>query len=182
MLSFSTKAKLDIAKNILNDLGIKNIGFAKQDQTLNPQSLQKFVSKSNFTESEFSFLLKYFSHHHQGLGVLDLNSKENFEIYTALRDQRATIEYPIVLTTHGGLFSLLEDDSRYADYQVVFFDASWRYKSFNLYLSRPYDPNYTLNYLDMLYYKYSLEAQYGNVSLEQLGQLEQFREFFTIFI
>ncbi len=51
--------------------------------------------------------MKYFSHLEQGLGVLDLNSKEDYEIYTALKDQRKTVNYPIVLTTHGGLFSII---------------------------------------------------------------------------
>lgn len=156
---FSNRSKLDIAKNLLNDLGIKNLGFVKEEQTLNPESLQQFVNKQHFTRSEFLFLLKYFSHLEQGLGVLDLNSKGDYEIYTALKDQRATVHYPVILATHAGLFSLLEQKERYQGYTIFFFDVEWWYKSYNFYLSRPYDFNYTLNYLDMLCYKYRLEAE-----------------------
>ncbi len=119
IFAFSNKSKLDIAKNLLNDLGIKNLGFVKEEQTLNPESLKKFINKGQFEESEFFFLLKYFSHAEQGLGVLDLNSKSDYEIYTALKDQRATVNYPVILATHGGLFSLLEQQERYADYDVM---------------------------------------------------------------
>ncbi|MDO4713584.1 MAG: hypothetical protein Q4B28_02835 [bacterium] len=45
IFAFSHKAKLDIAKNILADLGIKNLGFVKEEQTLNPEALQRFVNK-----------------------------------------------------------------------------------------------------------------------------------------
>lgn len=180
ILSFSTKAKLDIAKNLLNDLGIKNIWFAKEEQTLSSEALNRFAQKGSYSTEELKFILKYFSHLDQGLGVLDLNSKEDYEIYTALKDQRKLVNYPIILTTHGGLFSILEQ-WRYEEYAIFFFDSSWWYKSFNTYLSRPYDLNYTLNYLDMLAYKYHLAFEYGEKTKEEIWILTSFIEFFTVF-
>lgn len=188
IFAFSNKSKLDIAKNLLNDLGIKNLGFVKEEQTLNPESLKKFINKGQFEESEFFFLLKYFSHAEQGLGVLDLNSKNDYEIYTALKDQRTSVNYPVILATHGGLFSLLEQQERYADYDIVFFDCEWRYKSYNFYLSRPYDFNYTLNYLDMLSYKFRFEyeveqeAPIKKIQEKKLKLFEEFKQFFTMFM
>ena len=180
ILSFSTKAKLDIAKNLLNDLGIKNIWFAKEEQTLSSEALNRFAQKGSYSAEELKFILKYFSHLDQGLGVLDLNSKEDYEIYTALKDQRKVVNYPIILTTHGGLFSILEQ-WRYEEYTIFFFDSSWWYKSFNTYLSRSYDLNYTLNYLDMLAYKYHLAFEYGERTKEEIWILTSFIEFFTVF-
>lgn len=180
ILAFSTKAKLDIAKNLLTDLWIKNLWFAKEEQTLSTEALDRFAKKGKYSEAELVFLLKYFSHLEQGLGVLDLNSKEDYEIYTALKDQRKTVNYPIVLTTHGGLFSLIEQ-GRYQDYSIFFFDSSWWYKSFNTYLSRPYDLNYTLNFLDMLAYKYYLALEYSDKTKEEVWILTSFIEFFTVF-
>lgn len=180
IFSFSTKAKLDIAKNLLNDLWIKNLGFAKDEQTLSPAALDRFAKRECYSESEFLFLCKYFSHLEQGLGVLDLNSKEDYEIYTALKDQRKIVNYPVILTTHAGLFSLIEQ-GKYADYAIFFFDVSWRYKSFNTYLSRAYDLNYTLNFLDMLAYKYSLALEYGDKTEKEIWILTSFIEFFTLF-
>lgn len=188
IFAFSNKSKLDIAKNILNELGIKNLGFVKEEQTLNPETLTKFVNKGQFDESEFFFLLKYFSHLEQGLGVLDLNSKGDYEVYTALKDQRSSVNYPIILATHGGLFSLLEQQERYAGYDVVFFDMEWRYKSYNFYLSRPYDLNYTLNYLDMLSYKFRFECEVEQqspikeIQEKKLALFEEFKQFFTMFL
>lgn len=188
IFAFSNKSKLDIAKNLLNDLGIKNLGFVKEEQTLNSDALKKFINKGQFEESEFFFLLKYFSHVEQGLGVLDLNSKSDYEIYTALKDQRASVNYPVILATHAGLFSLLEQEEKYADYDVVFFDVEWRYKSYNFYLSRPYDLNYTLNYLDMLSYKFHFECEVEQQSPtkemqeKKLILFEEFKQFFIMFL
>jgi len=182
ILAFSNKSKLDIAKNILADLWIKNIGFVKEDQTLNSENLSLFVNKNKFSENELYFLLKYFSHAEQGLWILDLNTKWDFEIYTALRDQRSTVEYPIILATHWWLFSLLEQKEKYEGYEIVFFDLEWWYKSYNYYLSRAYDLNYTLNYLDMLSYKFSLQYELWRQEKENLDKFEEFRQFFTMFI
>lgn len=184
IFAFSNRSKLDIAKNMLNELWIKNLGFVKEEQTLNGGALQAFVNKGHFEESELFFLLKYFSHLGQGLGVLDLNSKSDYEIYTAVKDQRSTVSYPIILATHGGLFSLLEQGERYQEYDIVFFDCEWRYKSYNFYLSRPYDLNYTLNYLDMLSYKYRLESELSpsEISTKKLNDFEGFKQFFTVFM
>jgi hypothetical protein len=100
VFAFSSKSKLDIAKNILADLGIKNIGFVKEEQMFNHEKLSAFMNKGVFSENEVFFLLKYFSHAEQGLGILELNTKGDFEIYTALKDQRDVVNYPIVLATH----------------------------------------------------------------------------------
>lgn len=185
IFAFSNRSKLDIAKNLLNDLWIKNLWFVKEEQTLNTEALQAFINKGKFEESECAFLLKYFSHLEQGLGVLDLNSKGDYECYTALKDQRTTVNYPIILATHGGLFSLLEQKEKYQNYSIVFFDCEWRYKSYNFYLSRPYDLNYTLNYLDMLSYKYRLENELSQGDWEKeknLTEFETFKQFFTVFM
>lgn len=45
ILAFQNIQKLDIAKSILNEIGIKNIGFTKEDQTINPEAFQKWINK-----------------------------------------------------------------------------------------------------------------------------------------
>ena len=81
-------------------------------------------------------------------------------------------------------FSLLEQEERYKDYRIIFFDAEWRYKSYNLYLSRSYDLNYTLNYLDMLSYKFQLqyELQKDEKIKDDAEQFNNFKQFFTVFM
>ncbi len=184
IFSFSNKSKLDIAKNLLSDLWIKNLWFVKEEQTLNSERLQDFVNKWRFTENELYFLVKYFSHANQGLWILDLNTKWDYEIYTALKEQRDVVNYPIILATHGGLFSLLEQQEKYEWYRVIFFDAEWWYKSYNSYQSRSYDLNYTLNYLDMLSYKFWLEYELkGDETIKEHWKVfEEFKQFFIMFM
>ncbi len=183
ILAFSNQAKFAIAKNILNEMGIKNLGFLKPEQTLNRQALEDFVNKEQFNFLEFLFLIKYFSHLEQGLGVLDLNSKANYEIYTALKDQRESVNYPLILTTHGGLFAFLENrEKAFEDYGIIFFDTEWRYKNYNFFRSRPYDPNYTINYIEMLVYKYQLQLEYNKIHDSDYAHLVNFQQEFLMFI
>ena len=184
IFAFSNKSKLDIVKNILSDLWIKNLWFVKEEQTLNHEKLEEFVNKWRFTENEFFFLVKYFSHAEQGLWVLDLNSKWDFEIYTALKEQRDVVNYPVILATHWGLFSLLGQGEKYDWYRIVFFDVEWWYKSYNTYQSRSYDLNYTLNYLDMLSYKFWLQYQLKKEEeIERNWKVfEEFKQFFVMFM
>lgn len=45
ILAFQNIQKLDIAKAVLNDMGVKNIGFTKEEQTINQETFQKFLNK-----------------------------------------------------------------------------------------------------------------------------------------
>jgi hypothetical protein len=67
----------------------------------------------------------------------------------------------VVLTTHHGLYSLLEKEApMYVDFAIAFFDLEWRYRNYNAYLSRTCDLYYIQNFIDMLVYKYqSLKVQ-----------------------
>ncbi len=62
ILTFQNIQKLDIAKTVLNDLGIKNIGFTKEEQTINQETFQKFLNKGTFSQEECMFVIKYLSH------------------------------------------------------------------------------------------------------------------------
>ena len=44
ILVFSSKPKLDIAKNILNEMWIRNIGFVRDEQTISPKLFQIFLN------------------------------------------------------------------------------------------------------------------------------------------
>lgn len=62
IFAFQNIQKLDIAKAVLNDIGIKNIGFTKEDQMINQDTFQKFVNKGTFSDEECMFIIKYVSH------------------------------------------------------------------------------------------------------------------------
>jgi len=45
ILAFQNIQKLDIAKAVLNDMGVKNIGFTREEQMINQEMFQKFLNK-----------------------------------------------------------------------------------------------------------------------------------------
>jgi len=183
ILVFSSKPKLDIAKNLLNEMWIKNIGFAREEQTISPKLFETFLSKSEFSDFEILFLIKYCVHLFYWYGVLDLNSKWDYKVYGFIKDSREIVKYPLVLTTHQWLYSLLEKDiDTYKDFQILFFDTEWRYRFYNQYLSRTCDLYYIQNFVDMLLYKYELLQEKNLISSESLATLQEFDTFFTMFI
>ena len=183
LLVFSSKPKLDIAKNLLNDMWIKNIGFAREEQTISPKLFQTFLSKSEFSDFEILFIIKYCVHLFYWYGVLDLNSKWDYKVYGFIKDSREIVKYPLVLTTHQWLYSLLEKNiETYQDFQILFFDTEWRYRNYNQYLSRTCDLYYIQNFVDMLLYKYELLQKENLSSNDAFATLQEFDTFFTMFI
>ena len=183
ILVFSSKPKLDIAKNLLNEMWIKNIGFAREEQTISPKLFETFLSKSEFLDFEILFLIKYCVHLFYWYWVLDLNSKWDYKVYGFIKDSREIVKYPLVLTTHQWLYSLLEKDiETYKDFQILFFDTERRYRFYNQYLSRTCDLYYIQNFVDMLLYKYELLQEKNLISSDSLTTLQEFDTFFTMFI
>lgn len=183
VLTFANKQKLDIVKNILNDLWIKNIWFAKEEQTINSAIFKSFLNKKTFTEKEVNFILKYLSHVEKWYGVLDLNNSADYQVYYFLKDTRAVVRYPIVLSTHHWFFSMVNDNKAYDDYAVCFFDSESRYKSFNFFISMPRDPYYTLNFIEMLIYAYETRNAIKEWKYDStLVFLHDFYNFFQVFI
>lgn len=189
ILAFSNLQKLEIAKTILHHMGIKNIWFAKEEQTISEQRFYDFLNKGIFSHEEVLFVLKYLSHLYKWYGTLDLNNKFDYQVYSYIKDTRDRVNYPIVLTTHTSLFSLLHDTSKnYSWYDICFFDVDWWYKNYNFFLSRPCDLYYTLNFLETLLYKKSVESQIiclktnENWCQSMSTHLEDFYRFFQIFI
>jgi len=106
------------------------------------------------------FVIKYLSHLKKGLGVLHLNTQYDYRIYHYIKDKRNQTKYPIILTTHHGLFtSMQENETTFIDYDICFFDVENRYKSYNFFLSSPIDLYYTLNILESFLYQGQVEQQ-----------------------
>jgi DNA polymerase III epsilon subunit-like protein len=182
ILAFQNIQKLDIAKAVLNDIGIKNIGFTKEDQMINQDTFQKFVNKGTFSDEECMFIIKYVSHLKRWLGVLQLNSQSDYRIYYYIKDTRNQTKYPIILTTHHGLFTSMQDEEEtYKEYDICFFDTEQRYKSYNFFLSSPCDLYYTLNILESFLYKQKIDAQIQWIT-NQSKELQEFINTFQVYI
>jgi hypothetical protein len=69
------------------------------------------------------------SHVRYGISILDLNTKFDYKINYYIQDDSKDSNYPVVLTTHGGLYSILDNvDHSYNDYDVCFFDSETWYR------------------------------------------------------
>lgn len=178
ILSFASLAKLNIVKNILNDMGIKNIGFVRGNLKINKNRFNTFLNKQIFSDNELLFVVKYLSHVEQNLSVLDLNTKYDYKINYYIQDDSKNTKYPIILTTHSGLFTILKDEKHlYYNYGVCFFDTEVWYQSYNSFLYKTLDLYTILNLLDQIYYKYILDNQ-----IEWQKAIEEFVVFFEIFM
>ncbi len=178
ILSFASVAKLNIVKNILNDAGIKNIWYAKGYSTIDQDKLARFLNKKTFSDNEFLFIIKYFSHLLNEWSVLDLNTKIDYKINYYIQDEKKFEKYPIVLTTHGGLYSILDDKNHeYRNYDVCFFDTEMWYKGYNDFVWKPSDLYSTLNFLEILFYKYTLDED-----TKAKEVIERFARFFEVFM
>ena len=178
ILSFSSVAKLNIVKNILNDAWIKNIWYAKWYATIDQNKFSRFLNKKSFSDNEFLFIVKYFSHLLNEWSILDLNTKMDYKINYYIQDEKKFEKYPVVLTTHGGLYSILSDvNHMYKNYDVCFFDTEMWYKWYNEYLSKPCDLYSVLNFLEILFYKYSLDGEQN-----AYDAIERFARFFEVFM
>ena len=183
ILAFSNNQKLDIAKNLLNDMWIKNIWFLKDDQVIDYDKFTHFLQKKSYTDGEVNFILKYYSHLDQWYGMLDLNTKSDYQIYHSLKNKKAQTKYPIVLATHQGLFyGMQEWENIYKDHEIFFMDAERRYKSYNMFLWRGLDLYYILNFIETIVYKKQLEAEYKDETLDENDLLKTFANSFQIFI
>lgn len=178
IMSFASVAKLNIVKNILNDAWIKNIGFAKWYTTINQTKFSRFLNKDTFSDNEFLFVIKYFSILMNEWSVIELNTKADYKIHYYIQDEKKFEKYPVVLTTHWWLYTILqEQEHKYKNYDVCFFDTEMRYKWYNEFLSKPCDLYPILNFLEILFYKYTLDEQQDAIDV-----LERFARFFEVFM
>lgn len=178
ILSFSSIPKLNIVKNMLYDLGIRNIGFARGQQIFDKTKFKSFLNKETFSDNEFMFLCKYLSHHQSKLSLLDLNTKFDYKISYYINSETKKSKYPVFLTTHWGLFSMMDDKVHdYSEYDICFFDVEMWYKSYNSYLSRPVDLYNISTSLENIYYKYTLDN-----NLKAKDALDSFARFFGVFM
>lgn len=178
VLSFSSVPKLNIAKNILNDLGLKNIWFYRWQTAINQVKFRNFLNKNTYWDNEFLFIIKYMSHVRHDISFLEFNTKFDYKIKYYLEDIKKSKKYPFVLTTHWWLFGIMKDDDHiYNNYDICFFDTEMRYNSYNRFLSNFFDLYNVLSFLESLYYKYTLD------SLDQAREvLDSFARFFEIFM
>ncbi len=178
IMSFSSIAKLNIVKNMLNSLGMKNIWFVRWQLLIDKNNFKRFLNKQNYWDNELMFIFKYMSHVKNDISILDINTKFDYKINYYIKDENKLKNYPVILSTHGGLFSILQNKEHlYKNYDVCFFDSEMWYRWYNFYLSSPCDLYSILSFLENLYYKYTLDENENAKNI-----LDNFARFFEVFM
>lgn len=157
IFAFGSIAKLNIAKNILNSIGLKSLWFVRNQQSIDYTMFDLLLNQEELSDGELFFILKYISCVEKDMSMIELNSKSDFEIFYSIKDTQENIKHNTVLTTHGGLFSVLENkDHIYHNYAVCFFDIENWYKNYNSFMSKECDLYKILSMMESIRYKYKL--------------------------
>jgi hypothetical protein len=87
ILSFTHRSKQQLAQKYLTSLGVET-STLHNNVIFNPDRVNNFLQKQNFTNDEVLFVGKYYSHFEQGLPLLDVNSTPDYKIFNALTEQK----------------------------------------------------------------------------------------------
>ncbi len=175
---FDNLHKLNIAKNSLQALGIYPWSMYDQ-QTIDSKKLSVFLNKEKFSVDELFFVLKYLSTKLDGYSIIQTNTPIDYKIMHYLKKSNSFPKSSLILSTHNALFAHLREE-KIKGYNLVFFDADWRYKNYNQRISRPID-GYGLVYcLETLIYRYTVEQDTALVQ-ELQGLYEKVLMFIGVF-
>ncbi len=177
ILSFANKGKMQIFKDILEKLGVQNIGILFEDIIFSEEKIQKLLNKNKFEDFEIDFLIKYFSQYSQWHSFLDINKTEFYRVFKYISDHKEKKLPNIVLSTHNQLFKFIsEKKEKLTNHTIIFLDADFWYQSFKKFVIKPIDFHSILNEVENLIY-----AAYLNKD-SFYSQLVSFYQRLNIFI
>ncbi|MEF2175936.1 MAG: 3'-5' exonuclease [Candidatus Absconditabacteria bacterium] len=176
ILAFSSRSKMQIAKNILNDLGLKNVSFLNNDYHFDQTKVEFFLGQNQYEEVEVYFLIKYFSLYDKGYGILDLNTPQDYKIYNFLSTISSKTKGNIILTQHNNLYNEIEENNPLLkDYKILFFDKDWWYNTYSRYINQYFDFYYFLGQLEeYVYYEKFIDQDACSLLTEFQGFVVMF--------
>ncbi|MBS8121536.1 DNA polymerase III subunit epsilon [Candidatus Vampirococcus lugosii] len=157
IICFQNPSKLKIAKTLLSNLGVKNIGYLGNNSIFDKENTNLFLGKDNFNFFEINFLIKYFSQYDKGHGFLDLSLANDFKISNFLQKGIDKKLSDIVLANHYNLFEFIKNKN-ISDYKIYFFDRDTWYNSLSKYLNKPFDLYFVIYKLEFFIYKYEIKG------------------------
>jgi len=169
IIAFAHRAKLDLAKRILADHGITGIGYLRANQYIDPTQLTSLGQQWSRTDEEVSRILKYCSHHHQWLSVLDHNMPWDFVVYQRMRLHRDEADADIILSTHSGVYAALQDNT-HTDHAILFWDHQRRLSSAQRFYQSGVRIDHLLSMMQWLIYK--IKHTNNNSNLTHLNEIE----------
>lgn len=151
--AFSQRNKVQIAKNVLHELGLTHIDTGAQ-RAFNSKLLSLFFQKQSFNERETYFAIKYFFHAYREDGTIDLNNPYDRKIYHALKEitTKNAIK-PVELLTHEMLYDKIRNHELMPYTTIFFFDQDRWYDTHMKRAQRAFDLHYILQITDSLIYR-----------------------------
>lgn len=150
ILCFSHKSKLHIADHILTTQWVPTT-LMNDAIVFLPERIDLLLHKWSFDEGELFFLAKYLSHHLQSHTLIDINSSDDYKIFTALTEQKPPRPGQVTLATHEQLYTSTQPLSPTT--HVLFFDADRRRQTRGNLSNEPLDPHHLLQHLEHASYK-----------------------------
>ena len=150
ILSFSHKSKWDIAAQYFKKNGIHTNTLHDQ-VIMNPDRIDIFLKKWDFSDSEILFVIKWFSQSDLWHNLLDINSGEDYMYFNALHSKKKSPKWSVIITTHEHLLSMSHNIKETS--HVLLFDQDRRYVAIDKMHKQVFDPLHLLNALDQLVYK-----------------------------
>ena len=180
ILAVSNKWKLQILKQILDNLGVIDRWYLSSEFIFSEDRIQKFLQKDKFEDFEINFLIKYFSQVNGQYTILDVTSFGDYKILEFLTEKREKQLPKLILTTHWWIFSKIEKWIDLKDYILFFLDWDWWYVSWSKFLNSPIDLYNFLNKLETILYQLKFLAEEDLIiKFEKL--LSQFVIFMWVF-
>lgn len=86
IFAFSQRNKIQIAKNLLHEIGLTQVDTGVQ-HTFDANLLHLFFQKKQKDQGELYFGIKYFYHAYMNHSTIDLNNMYDRKIYHALKEK-----------------------------------------------------------------------------------------------
>lgn len=166
ILSFASRSKEEISKNILEELWIKNLWNLYEEYVFNKINISKFLNKPSHEQFEINFLLKYYSQYNAWHSFLDLNNVWDYKVQWFLKENKAKKWYDICVTNHWNLYENILSKKLPKDCTIIMFDWDYWYSTYSKFINKPFDIYNIIYFIENLIYKYSFDKD--TVILEEL--------------
>lgn len=138
IIAVSHGSKIDIIKRACKD---ESFEYLKEEQILDQEKISLWLSKENYTEEEFLFVLFYLSHHRDGYRVLHPTLTTHKYILDYLQIKNINLKKDKkILCSHGGLYYTIQNNPErketYKDYPICILDADRRHTTYNDYAQK----------------------------------------------
>ncbi len=153
LIACTHQSKIDILEKHFKKNHI-NVSKGHNTITFDKDRVNKFLHKDSFDDSELLFCLKYYSQFEQQHSFIDINSQDDYKIFSALSTSSQIEWSKITLCTHQQLF---EKKNEFKENKtLLFLDKDRRYQSYNRITRQQFDPTFLINHIEQIIYKYQL--------------------------